>query len=137
MRSGTYKFIEQTLKDYNETDQHIKQRVLELTYPYTPQDENIGGGKSNIAANPVERLAITIADDLLLTNLKRNKAIVDSILNELEPGAKEIIKLYYINQPRVYTWEGIAQRTQYSEKQCRNIRNIVFERIASKLGMPI
>lgn len=32
---------------------------------------------------------------------------------------------------------GFGQKqTGYSEKQCRNIRNVIFDKIAEKLGMP-
>lgn len=137
MRKGTYSFIEQTLLDYNEIDKHIKKRVEELTYPVSVPDDNIGGSSSGRLSNPTERLAVTIMDDILISNLNRTKNIVDDVLDGLEPKAREVIQLYYIDSPRKYTWTGVALETNYSEKQCRNIRNIVFEKIAKKLGMPI
>ena len=137
MRKGTYSFIEQTLLDYNEIDKHIKKRVEELTYPVSVPDDNIGGSSSGRLSNPTERLAVTIMDDMLISNLKHTKYIVDDVLDGLEPKARKVIQLYYIDNPRKYTWIGVALETNYSEKQCRNIRNIVFEKIANKLGMPI
>jgi len=137
LRKGTYSFIEQTLLDYNEIDKHIKKRVEELTYPVSVPDDNIGGSSSGRLSNPTERLAVTIMDDILISNLKHTKAIVDEVLDGLEPSARKVIQLYYIDRPRKYTWNGIAGVTHFSEKQCRNIRNVVFEKIAKKLGMPI
>lgn len=137
MRKGTYSFIEQTLLDYNEIDKHIKKRVEELTYPVSVPDDNIGGSSSGRLSNPTERLAVTIMDDMLISNLKHTKAIVDEVLDELEPDARRVIHLYYIDHPRKYTWTGVALEANFSESYCRKIRNIVFEKIAKKLGMPI
>lgn len=137
MRKGTYSFIEQTLLDYNEIDKHIRKRVEEITYPVSVPDDNIGGSASGRVSNPTERLAVTIMDDILISNLKHTKNIVDDVLDTLEPEARLVIELYYIESPRKYTWTGVAGITNYSEKQCRNIRNIVFDKIAQKLGMPI
>lgn len=137
MRKGTYSFIEQTLLDYNEIDKHIKNRVEEITYPVSIPDDNIGGSSVGTISNPTERLAVTIMDDMLISNLKHTKHIVDEVLDSLEPKPREVIQLYYIDSPRKYTWTGVALETNYSEKQCRNIRNVVFDKIAKKLGMPI
>lgn len=137
MKKGTYTFIEQTLLDYNEIDKHIKKRVEEITYPVSVPDDNIGGSSAGTISNPTERLAVTIMDDMLISNLKHTKSVVDEVLDTLEPDARKIIQYYYIDSPRKYTWSGIAEQTNFSEKQCRNIRSLVFEKIAKKLGMPI
>lgn len=136
MNAGTFKFIEQTLYDFNDIDKHINKRIEALKYPVVHTDENIGGGKGNRVSNPTERLAITIADDLMLSNLKNIKQVVEAVLDRLEEKPREVIELYYIDQPRKYTWVGVAEKTNYSERQCRNIRNAVFEEIAKKLGLP-
>lgn len=137
MRKGTYSFIEQTLLDYNEIDKHIKNRVEEITYPVSIPDDNIGGSSAGTISNPTERLAVTIMDDMLISNLRNIKSAVDEVLESLEPEARIVIEMYYIDRPRKYTWSGIASQTSFSEKHCRNIRNIVFEKIANRIGMPI
>jgi len=137
LRKGTYSFIEQTLLDYNEIDKHIKKRVEEITYPVSIPDDNIGGSSAGTISNPTERLAVTIMDDMLISNLKHTKSIVDDVLDSLEPNARMVIQYYYIDSPRKYTWNGIAEQTNFSEKSCRNIRTVVFEKIAKKLGMPV
>ena len=137
MNNGTFKFIEQTLIDFNDIDKHIDKRIEAIKYPVVHTDENIGGGKSNTVSSPTERLAITLADDLMLSNLRNIKQNVEVVLDSLEPEARKVIDLYYICQPRKYTWVGVAQECDYSESQCRRIRNAVFEEIAKKLGLPI
>lgn len=136
MRKGTFQYIEQILVDYNQTEKHIQQRINELKYPVQIVDENIGGGKSPFTSNVPERLAVTIADDVLLYNLRKNHNAVKEVLESADEEYVKVINLYYINQPRLYRWDGVAEQTGYSEKQCRNIRNVIFDKIAEKLGMP-
>lgn len=136
MNSGTFKYIERMLYDYNDIEDHIKTRIKQLKNPYIPTDENIGGGKTNKTSDPTARLAVTLADDLLLTNLRHTKNIIEVVLDSLEPKARQVIDLYYIDTPRKYTWDGIAIETSYSKRQCYRIRDEVFEKIAKKLGMP-
>lgn len=137
MNNGTFKFIEQTLIDFNDIDDHIKKRIKALKYPVIHTDENIGGGRSNLTSNPTERMAITLADDLMLSNLRNIKEVVEVVLDELEPRARDVIELYYMEKPRVFTWSGVAMETSYSPSQCRRIRNLAFEEIAKKLGLPL
>lgn len=137
MNNGTFKFIEQTLIDFNEIDDYVENRIEELKYPVVHTDENIGGGKSNIMTKPTERLAITLADDLMLSNLRNTKQVVESVLDELEPKPRQVIELYYIDKPRTLTWAGVALETNFTERHCRRIRNGVFKEIAKRLGMPI
>lgn len=135
MREGTYKYIVQTLNDYDAIDKHIKRRVEELTYPVVRHDDNTGGGSGGFISNPTEKIAITILDDKLISSLNHTKLIVTKVLNELEPDARKVIQLYYIENKK-YTWGDVAKQTNYSEKQCRNIRNLVFDKVAKELGMP-
>lgn len=137
MNNGTFKFIEQTLIDFNDMDDHIKKRIESLKYPVVHTDENIGGGRSNLTTDPTERLAITLADDLMLSNLRNIKKAVEVVLDDLEPRARDVIELYYMEKPRLLTWSGVAMETNYSSSQCRRIRNLVFKEIAKKLGLPI
>ena len=136
MNNGTFKFIEQTLIDFNDIDSHIEKRIDALKYPVVHTDENIGGGKSNLTSNPTERLAITLADDLMLSNLRNIKKVVETELDKLEPKPREVIQLYYIDKPRILTWAGVALEISYTERHCRRIRNELFKEIAKKLGLP-
>lgn len=138
MRKGTFNFIEQILLDYKYIDQHIEERFKILCYPVVlEEDENIGGSRGSKISNPTQQLAITISDDVFIAHLRRNKLAITKVLKKLDPKAKKVIELYYFDVPRKYTWVGVAKQCNYSEKQCRNIRNYVFEQIAKELGLPI
>lgn len=135
MRRNTFKQIEIILSDYPDYDRYIKQREMEIMTPYTVLDENIGGGKSNLASSPDEQKAIKLADDRVLNKLREQRDAVDKIMQNVDLKTYQIISLYYFARPRRMTWEGVAQNVDYSKKQCQNIRTAVFEKLADELGL--
>lgn len=134
MDRNKFNFIASLLYDYPKTDEYIKQRTQELMYPYNPnQDENIGGGRSNITDNPVERMAINIATDRRLTTLERNKKIIDQCLDQCSRETYKIIDTVYFK--RAKSVEGVAMEIPLSASQARRLRQQFFERVADELGI--
>lgn len=134
MERNKFNFIASLLYDYPKTDEYIKQRTEELMYPYNPnQDENIGGGRSNITDNPVERMAINIATDRRLTTLERNKKIIDQCLDQCSWETYKIIDTVYFK--RAKSVEGVAMEIPLSASQVRRLRQQFFELVADELGI--
>lgn len=134
MERNKFNFITSLLYDYPKTDEYIKQRTEELMYPYNPNhDENIGGGRSNITDNPVERMAINIATDRRLTTLERNKKIIDQCLDQCSWETYKIIDTVYFK--RAKSVEGVAMEIPLSASQVRRLRQQFFERVADELGI--
>lgn len=134
MDRNKFNFIASLLYDYPKTDEYIKQRTEELMYPYNPnQDENIGGGRSNITENQVERMAINIATDRRLTTLERNKKIIDQCLDQCSWETYKIIDTVYFK--RAKSVEGVAMEIPLSASQVRRLRQQFFERVADELGI--
>lgn len=134
MDRNKFNFITSLLYDYPKTDEYIKQRTEELMYPYNPNhDENIGGGRSNITDNPVERMAINIATDRRLTTLERNKKIIDQCLDQCSWETYKIIDTVYFK--RAKSVEGVAMEIPLSASQVRRLRQQFFERVADELGI--
>lgn len=134
MDRNKFNFITSLLYDYPKTDEYIKQRTEELMYPYNPNhDENIGGGRSNITDNPVERMAINIATDRRLTALDRNKKIIDQCLDQCSWETYKIIDTVYFK--RAKSVEGVAMEIPLSASQVRRLRQQFFERVADELGI--
>ena len=46
MKTRTKRIIEEYLREYPETNRYIKERTLQIIYPYRETDENVGGGKA-------------------------------------------------------------------------------------------
>ena len=134
MDSGTFKQIEIILQEYPKYEDYIKKREEELLNPYTPQDTNIGGGKSNRTSDTTAVKAITLADDRILQRIKFQYWAVKNTYNQADDITQEIIREYYFKQPRTKTWDGIALQVHWSRRKCLNIRNAFFDRLADELG---
>ena len=122
------------LYDYPHIDTYVKQRTEELMYPYNPnQDENIGGGRSNMPGTPTERLALNIATDKRLSALERNKNCIDEALDESNSITVAIIKMVYFKKEK--TVDGAAMSVSLSTSQVKRLRLNFFELVADKFGI--
>lgn len=121
--------------------------------PSQPDDDNIGGGKSNVkvsqfgdydqdgnalgkpsVTNATEIMAITIADDRRLTNLEREKDIIDNCLDEADDETKRIIYELYLKKHQTLTVDGVAQEIHLSVSQVRRKRLNFLTELRDELG---
>ena len=138
MKAGTFKYIEQLLREYPDMGNYIAKREEELIYPdELALDQNIGGGRSSFISKPTERMAITIIEDKRLRELARCKQAIDKLINEVDPMTASVIKMFYFTQPRLKTWDGIAMDKGLNERQCRRFRDRFFKLVAEELGLLI
>jgi len=133
VRDSTYRYVVQILRDYKQTDRYIAKREEELMYPYQEQDENIGGGQSNIPGRPTERMAVTISEDRRLANLQRNRDVVDNCLNDSDIVTQELIGWMYLKD-NLSTIRA-AQETNISDRHARRLHSHFVEKIADELGL--
>lgn len=123
------------MRDYPNLDNYIHQRELELMYPHNNnQDENIGGGRSNVPGKPVENIAITIADDMEIQGLKKNKQIVSECLSKADNDTKVIVDELYFKKNPTLTLRGIATKLNSNRTTVSNKRTALFEAIRRKQG---
>ena len=128
--------LEYILLEYLDYPSYIKQVEEELLNPHTVDvDENIGGGRGSHLSNPTERIALSIVDDKRLNRIQAQQQAVDKVYQESLPKTQEIIREYYWQRPRTKTWDGVAKQVNYSRRQCHNLRNDFFDRLADELGM--
>lgn len=138
MKQGTFKYIEQLLRDYPDMGAYIAKREEALIYPDELEiDTNIGGGSGGFISKPTERLAITITEDKRLQELTRCKQAIDRLVEEADPITVGVVQMFYFQRPRLKTWEGIAMDSGLSERQCRRFRDRFFGMVADELGLPI
>ena len=75
--------LEDMLRDYPNLNERIKNRVAEIRNPYSPADENIGGGRSN-NGNGAEKSLVgqidTIDTDEDIQNWKARKECIEQSL---------------------------------------------------------
>lgn len=104
-------------------------------YPHNNnQDENIGGGRSNVPGKPVENIAITIADDMEIQGLKKNKQIVSDCLSNADNDTKIIVNELYFKKNPTLTLRGIATKLNSNRTTVSNKRTALFEAIRRKQG---
>lgn len=117
------------------------------------EDSNIGGGKSNVMisqfgdyddngdavgkpsiTNPAEIMAITIADDKRLSNLERNKRVVEYCLDRSDSDTVTIIHELYIKPRPTLTVDGVARKVSLSVSQVRRKKSKFFEMMREYIG---
>lgn len=131
----TKQYIEKQLEDYPKMDEYINQRRLELKYPISQDDENIGGSSSGNVSNPTERMVITLESDKRLCQLENTKKAIESVLDTLDINAYMLVELKYWIKPQTRTWDGIAIKVGYSRRHCFRVRDEIIESIGIRLGM--
>ncbi|GAY74331.1 transcriptional regulator [Lentilactobacillus kosonis] len=129
MRSGTYKHIEQILKDHPYIDRYIKEREDSISYPYVERDNNVGGGKAQFKNNEgTARVAITIATDKEIIFLKYTKRMVDECLEETDEDTLEIIQELYFKKRSTMTLTGLGRMLNLSRSQVARKRSDFLKR---------
>lgn len=134
--------VTQILKFYNDIDGHIAfaRSALEEYEDkyYGLHGGNLFGGipsKSNKISNPTEAAALNIPDSARQTmnklnseieQLERLEAAILTELCKLPLLEKNILTYFYFNN---FKWVQIAKRVNYSETQCKKIRNKALDKL--------
>lgn len=116
---------EATIKQYFaiKQDSLIEQREEEIHYPWKPDDENVGGGKtSNKGASKQEITFEKIESDPLLKQYREVVDRVEKPLNELNNQEKMVIMTMYDCKK--------ADTGRYSDKQVADILNAPVKLVA-------
>lgn len=133
------------LKYYRDADKTIRlnERViknLEDQYYSSVGAVNMDGmpkGKGGVSS-PVEQTALNIPHSVTCTiremereneKLAKIKAEILQELNRLNFHQKAVVLGFYIDGEQ---WERISARTNYSPRQCRNIRDRALERLIKR-----
>ena len=129
-------YFEKLFKEYYSYDKKILLRKAELAV--RENDENVGGGKSNIRAKTVENMVIKQLSDERLVFLESAKDAIKYTLDVIEminPHFKTLIVEKYFKNGGIETWEDVAKRVGWSTSQAYNIRYKTLEIFANKLGL--
>lgn len=128
--------IEEWLHEYPHMGEYIRNREQELMYPYRDDhDENVGGGRSNIPGKPVERMAITVADDRYLYNLKRIYRVLQDSIDGLDDDTRKIVFELYVKEHPTLTMQGVCDGLHISRAQGFKLRNRFFVELEKKTGL--
>lgn len=136
MKRETFNYIKRLLKDYKQIDNYIKRRHEELQYPYRPDDVN-ADIKGNAIKDSMANMVITIDEDTRLNSLKRNKEIIQTLLDECDEDTKLIIEeLYTARFPR-YTIQGLVDNNLLNcgRSKAYKLRDVFFVEMAKEFNL--
>jgi RinA family phage transcriptional activator len=137
LKRSKFNYIADIIREYPVIDGYIHNREVELTNKFQEfKDENVGGGRAlNKRDESVADMAITMAEDKRLNNLRKNERAVRESLQESDPITQDIIYELYTRENCVYTLEGLAQKAHLSLAAVKKRRLRFFEKVAEKLGL--
>ncbi|MBC9873684.1 transcriptional regulator [Macrococcoides goetzii] len=93
--------------NYQDLKKQREYRKYELLY--VEEDNNVGGGKSNIPGRPTESQVIKLMNDARYSNLDSMITAIEHIYNTCDEYEKFIIEnRYWNNNIELYEWEDIA-----------------------------
>ncbi|WP_125573358.1 hypothetical protein [Levilactobacillus huananensis] len=136
MRTGTFHFLEGILRDYPRSDKIIANYEESLRVPYHDgRDENIGGGHmQNNRDTRVEDMAISIATDRTLRNLRLYKETVARVLAWSDPDTRATIELLYFHPGNQLNMSGVAMKLHIGRTAISRRRTAFFKTLARELG---
>lgn len=137
MEREVFNYIAMIVRDYPTSEMYIHQRERELMNKFQEfKDENVGGGRAQNCKNEsTERMAITLAEDRRLNNLKKNEEAVRKALELSDQITKDIIYELYLRENCILTLEGIAQKAHLSVAAVKKRRIKFFEKVAAEIGL--
>ncbi|WP_283578844.1 transcriptional regulator [Limosilactobacillus ingluviei] len=135
MRRETKALLKDILRDYPQLEKRIKQRREEIMHPTFDRDDNIGGGRSNVPSNYLERRIIKMNDDEELQTLIKEKQLIDLCLDESDEETQTIIKEVYMGRTPQYSLSGLiaAGKIYCSQTRAYKLRDDFFNDLAGKM----
>jgi RinA family phage transcriptional activator len=125
------------LKDYNDIDKHIENRMEELRYPHRETDINGDIKGTKVRYENQDNLLITIEQDRRLAALERNKRIVAETLDDFDRDTNVIIEELYIKKRPEYTIQGLIgnRKIFVGRTKAVALRNEFFIELAKKFSL--
>ena len=129
--------VKAVLKDYRDTDKYVRKLEEEIRVPYREEDVNgdIKGTRSD--SDTMFGTLWTIETDKQIRRLKRNKQIVQDLLDECGSDTETIIRELYIKRFPQYTMQGLVEQRIIlaSVSTAKRLRNKFFEEVDKQLDL--
>lgn len=135
MRRETKALLKDILRDYPQLEKRIKQRREEIMHPTFDRDDNIGGGRSNVPSNYLERRIIKMSDDEELRVLIKEKRLIEQCLDEANEETQIIIREVYMGRTPQYSLSGLiaAGKIYCGQTRAYKLRDDFFNDLAGKM----
>ena len=129
--------VKAVLKDYRDTDKYVRKLEEEIRVPYREEDVNgdIKGTRSD--SDLMFGTLWNIETDKQIRRLKRNKQIVEELLDECGSDTETIIRELYIKRFPQYTMQGLVEQRIIlaSVSTAKRLRNKFFEEVDKQLDL--
>lgn len=129
--------VKAVLKDYRDADKYVRKLEEEIRVPYREEDVNgdIKGTRSD--SDLMFGTLWTIETDKQIRRLKRNKQIVQELLDECGSDTETIIRELYIKRFPQYTMQGLVEQKiiHVSVSTAKRLRNKFFEEVDMQLDL--
>lgn len=134
IKTGTFKHVESELYAYHETRKEIVRLKNEILYGTASDDENVGGGKSNLPGDPTGRTAMLMVTHRKIEQLERIADAIESIIDRLPQQKKKLVQLRYWARPQTLTWDGVAKEIPVHRATAIRWRDEIIYAVAEKIG---
>lgn len=129
--------VKAVLKDYRDTDKYVRKLEEEIRVPYREEDVNgdIKGTRSD--SDMMFGTLWTIETDKQIRRLKRNKQIVEELLDECGSDTETIIRELYIKRFPQYTMQGLVDNLviKCGRNKAFTLRDKFFEELDRSLDI--
>lgn len=130
----TIKKVEAEWFNYHQTLKEIALLREEIMNPFREEDENVGGGQSNIPGAPTERIATRMTASKQLNYLLEIVNAIERVYDALPDNYKKLAKLRYWNKNNEMKWVAIALELKVSERQAQRWRDEIMQATLELLG---
>lgn len=134
IRRGTLQHIESELYAYHDTRSEIMRIKNEIVHGKASNDENIGGGRSNLPGDPTGRIVVQLTSHKKLEQLQHIVDAIEKVLTRLPDDKLGLVKRRYFTRPQTLTWDGLARELHVSRRTAMYWRNEIVVAIAEQIG---
>lgn len=135
MEKWRFERVKKVLKDYNDTEKYIEQIMQSIRTPYRETDINADIKGTKTDNDTMFNELWTIETHRALKCLKRNKQIVNQLLEECGADTEVIIRELYLKKFPRYTMQGLVVNHQVTcgRNKAIKLRDRFFEELDREL----
>ncbi|WP_373768581.1 hypothetical protein [Jeotgalibaca porci] len=130
--SNDLKWLEDKFERYQQLDREIAIRKEELKI--REDDQNIGGGKSNVVGNPIESQIIREQSDPFIVQREAWKRGIDKTIQKQNIDVKAMIEDKYWGENSYMDWVTIGEVHGFQQAKTYRIRYKFLEEFAKNIG---
>ena len=137
MEKWRFERVKQILKDYPDTDKNLKKIEERIRTPYKASDVNGDIKGTRMDNDPNFTTLWTIETHKQIASFKRNKQIIDDLLDVCGADTEMIIRELYIKKFPQYTMQGLVVNhlVNASISTAKRLRNNFFKEVDRQLDI--